>query len=104
MTGGERNVLRIFVVTVALWVGALAAGDPRPVDPLIPAMATIFGGNAGAMLPVSTPPNAIVYGSGYVPMIHDPYRRRRRPGDDPADPARDGRDRFDDRTRAPVTR
>jgi solute carrier family 13 (sodium-dependent dicarboxylate transporter), member 2/3/5 len=69
MTGGERNVLRIFVVTVALWVGALAAGDPRPVDPLIPAMATIFGGNAGAMLPVSTPPNAIVYGSGYVPMI-----------------------------------
>lgn len=39
------------------------------VDPLIPAMAAIFGGNAGAMLPVSTPPNAIVYGSGYVPMI-----------------------------------
>jgi sodium-dependent dicarboxylate transporter 2/3/5 len=38
------------------------------VDPLIPAMAAIFGGNAGAMLPVSTPPNAIVYGSGYVPM------------------------------------
>ncbi|WP_194396371.1 SLC13 family permease [Microbacterium atlanticum] len=39
------------------------------VDPLIPAMAAIFGGNAGAMLPVSTPPNAIVYGSGYVPML-----------------------------------
>lgn len=39
------------------------------IDPLIPAMAAIFGGNAGAMLPVSTPPNAVVYGTGYVPMI-----------------------------------
>lgn len=39
------------------------------VDPLIPAMAAIFAGNAGAMLPVSTPPNAVVYGTGYVPMI-----------------------------------
>jgi sodium-dependent dicarboxylate transporter 2/3/5 len=38
------------------------------VDPLIPAMAAIFGASAGAMLPVSTPPNAIVYGSGLVPI------------------------------------
>ncbi len=37
-------------------------------DPLIPAMAAIFGASFGFMLPVSTPPNAIVYGSGLVPI------------------------------------
>ncbi len=39
------------------------------VEPLIPALAAIFGSSYGFMLPVSTPPNAIVYGSGMIPII-----------------------------------
>ena len=38
------------------------------VEPLIPALAAIFGASYGFMLPVSTPPNAIVYGSGMIPI------------------------------------
>jgi solute carrier family 13 (sodium-dependent dicarboxylate transporter), member 2/3/5 len=59
------NTASVGIVVPIIVPIAVAIG----VDPLIPAMAAIFGGNAGAMLPVSTPPNAIVYGSGYVPMI-----------------------------------
>jgi sodium-dependent dicarboxylate transporter 2/3/5 len=59
------NTASVGIVVPIIIPIAMAIG----VDPLIPAMAAIFGGNAGAMLPVSTPPNAIVYGSGYVPMI-----------------------------------
>jgi solute carrier family 13 (sodium-dependent dicarboxylate transporter), member 2/3/5 len=38
------------------------------VEPVIPALAAIFGASYGFMLPVSTPPNAIVYGSGMIPI------------------------------------
>ncbi len=38
------------------------------VDPFVPALAATFGASFGFMLPVSTPPNAIVYGSGVVPI------------------------------------
>lgn len=38
------------------------------VDPLVPALAATFGASFGFMLPVSTPQNAIVYGSGVVPI------------------------------------
>lgn len=38
------------------------------MEPLIPALAAIFGSSYGFALPVSTPPNAIVYGSGMVPI------------------------------------
>ena len=38
------------------------------VEPLIPALAAVFGASYGFMLPVSTPPNAIVYGSGMIPI------------------------------------
>ena len=43
---------------------ALSAGfDPTPV-----AVAIALSASLGFMLPVSTPPNAIVYASGYVPI------------------------------------
>jgi solute carrier family 13 (sodium-dependent dicarboxylate transporter), member 2/3/5 len=43
---------------------ATAAG----VDPFTPALAATFAASFGFMLPVSTPQNAIVYGSGVVPI------------------------------------
>jgi sodium-dependent dicarboxylate transporter 2/3/5 len=38
------------------------------VNPVVPGIAAVFGANYGFMLPVSTPPNAIVYSSGYLPI------------------------------------
>jgi sodium-dependent dicarboxylate transporter 2/3/5 len=38
------------------------------VDPFVPALAATFAASFGFMLPVSTPQNAIVYGSGMVPI------------------------------------
>lgn len=38
------------------------------IDPAVPGLAAVFGASYGFMLPVSTPPNAIVYGSGFVPI------------------------------------
>jgi sodium-dependent dicarboxylate transporter 2/3/5 len=43
---------------------AQAAG----VDPVEPALGATMGASLGFMLPVSTPCNAIVYGSGYIPL------------------------------------
>jgi sodium-dependent dicarboxylate transporter 2/3/5 len=51
------------VVPVIISV-AVAAG----VNPLPPAIGATLGASWGFMLPVSTPPNAIVYGSGMVPI------------------------------------
>jgi solute carrier family 13 (sodium-dependent dicarboxylate transporter), member 2/3/5 len=51
------------IVPVAIAV-ATAAG----VDPLAPALAATLGASMGFMMPISTPPNAIVYGSGHVPL------------------------------------
>jgi solute carrier family 13 (sodium-dependent dicarboxylate transporter), member 2/3/5 len=51
------------VVPVVISI-ATAAG----VDPLEPALGATIGASLGFMLPVSTPCNAIVYGSGYVPL------------------------------------
>ena len=38
------------------------------VNPFVPALAATFAASFGFMLPVSTPQNAIVYGSGVVPI------------------------------------
>ena len=39
------------------------------VDPFIPALGATMAASLGFMLPVSTPCNAIVYGSGYIPLM-----------------------------------
>jgi|GEM_PF-1150815 len=38
------------------------------VDPLAPLMGLTFGASFGSALPVSTPPNTLVYGSGRIPL------------------------------------
>jgi len=47
---------------------AISIANAADLDPTIPALAAIFGANYGFMLPVSTPPNAIVYSSGLLPI------------------------------------
>jgi sodium-dependent dicarboxylate transporter 2/3/5 len=46
----------------------IATAKALGLDPLEPALGATFGASLGFMLPVSTPCNAIVYGSGYIPL------------------------------------
>lgn len=46
----------------------IAMAQQAGIDALEPALGATFGSSLGFMLPVSTPCNAIVYGSGYVPL------------------------------------
>ena len=46
----------------------IAIGRASGLDPLEAATGATFGASLGFMLPVSTPCNAIVYGSGYIPL------------------------------------
>jgi sodium-dependent dicarboxylate transporter 2/3/5 len=46
----------------------IAIAKTQGADPLEPALGATMGASLGFMLPVSTPCNAIVYGSGYIPL------------------------------------
>jgi len=51
------------VVPIVIPIAA-AAG----LDPVVPALCAVFGASFGFMMPVSTPQNAVVYGSGMIPI------------------------------------
>jgi solute carrier family 13 (sodium-dependent dicarboxylate transporter), member 2/3/5 len=46
----------------------IAIAQASDINPIPPALGAVFGASFGFMLPVSTPPNAIVYGSGLIPL------------------------------------
>jgi sodium-dependent dicarboxylate transporter 2/3/5 len=47
---------------------AIAVSQAAGIRPIEPALGATLGASMGFMMPVSTPPNAIVYSSGYVPI------------------------------------
>ena len=47
---------------------AIAVAKAAGVSPLEPALGATLGASMGFMMPISTPPNAIVYSSGHVPI------------------------------------
>jgi len=61
VTSNTASANMIVPVVISI---AVAAG----VDPVEPALGATMGASLGFMLPVSTPCNAIVYGSGYIPL------------------------------------
>jgi sodium-dependent dicarboxylate transporter 2/3/5 len=61
LTSNTASANMVIPIMISL---ALAAR----VNPLPPALGACIGASYGFMLPVSTPPNAIVYGSGLVPI------------------------------------
>lgn len=46
----------------------IAVAKEAGVNPVAPALAACLEASYGFILPVSTPPNAIVYGTGLVPL------------------------------------
>ena len=48
---------------------AISVATAANVNPLLPALGACLGASCGFMLPISTPPNAVVYGSGKIPLM-----------------------------------
>jgi sodium-dependent dicarboxylate transporter 2/3/5 len=46
----------------------MAIAQSAGIAPVPPALGVCLGASLGFALPVSTPPNAIVYGTGYIPI------------------------------------
>jgi sodium-dependent dicarboxylate transporter 2/3/5 len=61
VTSNTASANMVVPVVIAICQGA-------GINPLPPALGAVLGASYGFMLPVSTPPNAIVYGSGLVPL------------------------------------
>ena len=61
-TSNTASANMVIPVMIALAQGA-------GISPIPPALGACLGASFGFMLPVSTPPNAIVYGSGQVPIL-----------------------------------
>jgi len=61
LTSNTASANMVIPIMISLSIAA-------QVNPLIPALGACLGSSYGFMLPVSTPPNAIIYGSGYVPI------------------------------------
>jgi solute carrier family 13 (sodium-dependent dicarboxylate transporter), member 2/3/5 len=51
---------------VPISIAVAQAAGVRPIEPVLGAT---LGASMGFMMPISTPPNAIVYGSGCVPIV-----------------------------------
>jgi len=64
MSEAASNTAAATVVVPTAIAVATAAG----ISPLEPALGATFGASMGFMMPISTPPNAIVYSSGYIPI------------------------------------
>lgn len=61
LTSNTASANMVIPVVIAI-AGAVG------VSPLPPALGACLGASYGFMLPISTPPNAIVYGSGLIPI------------------------------------
>ncbi len=61
VTSNTASASMVVPVVISL---SLAAG----INPVPPAIGATLGASWGFMLPISTPPNAIVYGSGMIPI------------------------------------
>jgi sodium-dependent dicarboxylate transporter 2/3/5 len=68
MGGIGLSVITSNAATAAALIPVIAAiCHQAKIDAVMPLMAVTFAASFGSSLPVSTPPNAIVYGSGLIP-------------------------------------